>query len=165
MPATRITSPGKHALVFVLMAMMAWPSSAERLDFVPRQFQGTWTRTPGQCDRPVAIMQISQRAVLRDGRHGRIRVVIARGRFEAALVTESSDGARPRLWAHSFVLSSDEARLVDSTQARGEVWFKCPMRRAASPSRMAGPMPRGNGAEACALTFCQILVDRARSRV
>ena len=133
MPAKRITSPVKHALVFVLIAIMAWPSSAERLDFVPRQFQGTWTRTPGQCDRPLTVMQIDQRAVLRNGRPGRIRAVVARGRFEAALVVEASDGAGARLWARSFVLSSDEAHLVDTTQERGEVWFKCPMRRAASP--------------------------------
>jgi hypothetical protein len=115
-----------QVLSLLMLVTIAPPSQAERLDFVPRQFQGTWALRRDQCDRTPAQMVIRARSVILDGHEGRIHAVVAHGRFEAAFIAEFRQGKPARLWARTFELSIDDMRLVDSTKARSEVWFKCP---------------------------------------
>ncbi|MDG2518393.1 hypothetical protein [Lysobacter soli] len=113
------------SILLSLVLATGVPSSAERLDFVPRQFQGTWSVDRKRCEPSAASMVIRARSVVLGGQEGRVRAVVAHGRFDVAIVAEIPGQSPTRLWARSFALAREETRLIDTTQSHPQIWFKC----------------------------------------
>ena len=127
----------------LLLPIAAIASDLERA--IPDQFIGTWASSPTSCgsDTDDLTVRIDPHHISYWESDGPVKSVVVRGSDEIALISELSGEGETWLATAKFELSSDRARLTDSTTIPGKeiVRHRCPKQSGARSNNSFKPNP------------------------
>jgi|SRR5690349_20934713 hypothetical protein len=115
-------------VLVIASACIASPVLAATLSQkVPAPFQGRWNADPKYCGEGESQLEILANEIVFYENSGPIRAVVAKGKYEVALIAElSGEEEEPFLDVRHFRLSKDQKELSDITRDPPYVRHRCP---------------------------------------